>query len=402
MNRKRKSSAKGHPVLDGMASIRRTAASGDYWQFYMWIAEENATYRKSLRTTDYESAMEAAKNLCFELHHKVKSGKKLFGMKLGELVATFVEYKRSEVIADFITAERLSTIKTYLKPMLNFKGENTLVGELDRKAVFDYAQWRRREKPSVKDVTIRNEQATINMMMKFAYREGYSNFDRFEFAKLRIREVGRRGTLTAKEYQKLYAHFPLWIDECEGSDRDERMMIRDCILFAAHSMLRVGEYRQLRWKDVQGFTHETDDAGRDVLLVQLKVRAETSKNRKSRVITTRGGQFLKRLRDRKPNPQPEDYVFSGSSGTDQLSERKCNAAWAALMAAIGVDYRARNLTWYSLRHYGITRRLAVGVPIFIIAEIAGTSAEYIQAHYGHVDQSMARSAALKALSKPQI
>lgn len=398
MNRKRET-ANGHPVLGGMASIKRTTTSGAYWQFYMWIAQERRTFRKSLRTTDFESAMEAAKDLCLELHHKVKSGKKLFGMRVEELVAEFVKYKSEDVSAGFITPERIVSIKSYLKPFVRFKGAQTLVGELDRKAAYSYAQWRRAEMPSVKDATIRNEQATINMMMKFAYREGYLSFEAFEFARLLIREPGRRDTFTLGEYAKLQKCLAKWINDGDRSELAQRRMIQDCILFASHSMLRVGEYRQLRWKDVVSFDDNTDEAGRRVCLVQLNVRAETSKTRKSRTITTRGGEFLKRLRDRTPDWQPDDYVFCGASGSQKLSEKRCNDAWAELMSAMGINYKARNLTWYSLRHYAITRLLTLGVPIWVVAEIAGTSVTYIQKHYGHVDQKVSRDAALKALRR---
>lgn len=65
------------------------------------------------------------------------------------------------------------------------------------------------------------------------------------------------------------------------------------------------------------------------------------------------------------------------------------------MMGIGINYKERNLTWYSLRHFGITCRLRAGASVFDVAKTAGCSPMYIDKHYGHFDPSMARSMALK-------
>ena len=394
MNRRRKSSALGHPVLNGKASIRRTKASGEYWQFVMWVPAEHATYRKSLRTTDFDTAMEAAEELCLDIRERMKSGKKLFGITLAELVATFVEYKRG----DNITRERVIGIRSYLKPFVRYKGGATLIGELHRKAAFDYARWRRADLATIKDETIRHEQSTINMMMKFAYREGFVNIDKFDFATLRIPEVGRRDTFTPDEFKRLHHQLSRW--EYQVRDEQiirERQKITTCIKFAADSALRVGEYRQLRWKDVLKFENSSDKHKNLVTLVTLKVRAETSKTRTSRTITTRGGYLLQLLQERAPDREPDDYIFCGASGSVMLNEKKYNAAWSELMAAMQIDYRQRNVTWYSLRHFAITRFLTAGVSIWAVAKIAGTSVTYIEKHYGHFDQKLSRDASLSIL-----
>lgn len=64
------------------------------------------------------------------------------------------------------------------------------------------------------------------------------------------------------------------------------------------------------------------------------------------------------------------------------------------MMGIGLDYKKRNVTWYSLRHFGITCRLRAGVNHFELSKIAGTSIANIERHYGHVDEGMLRRAAM--------
>jgi len=65
------------------------------------------------------------------------------------------------------------------------------------------------------------------------------------------------------------------------------------------------------------------------------------------------------------------------------------------MNLCGLDYKKRNLTYYSLRHFGITCRLRAGASIFDLAKVAGTGVIYIQNHYGHFDQEMSRAVALR-------
>ena len=65
------------------------------------------------------------------------------------------------------------------------------------------------------------------------------------------------------------------------------------------------------------------------------------------------------------------------------------------MAAINIDYKERNVTWYSLRHFGITCRIRAKVMLSDISQLAGTSVSHIESHYGHYDDDMLRQASLR-------
>ena len=58
---------------------------------------------------------------------------------------------------------------------------------------------------------------------------------------------------------------------------------------------------------------------------------------------------------------------------------------------------SRNLTWYSLRHYGITMRIAAGNTYETIAMIAGTSAKEIEKTYRHILREEMRTAATREM-----
>ena len=56
-----------HEILGGKALIFRVKASGDIWQFRMWIAEEKKYLRKTLQTTDTDTAIKRAETKYLEI-----------------------------------------------------------------------------------------------------------------------------------------------------------------------------------------------------------------------------------------------------------------------------------------------------------------------------------------------
>ena len=45
----------------------------------------------------------------------------------------------------------------------------------------------------------------------------------------------------------------------------------------------------------------------------------------------------------------------------------------------------KKLTYYSLRHFGITMKLYAKTPHYDVAKLAGTSVHFIERHYEHLD-----------------
>ena len=193
-----------HSVMDGTAQIFKVPNSGDVWQFRMYIRTDKKHYRVSLKTRDLESALSKAREKALELSQYVRSGIKVIGMTLDELVAVYIEYRHNDVVSGDIVKERLGTIKSQLKNMTNIKGGDIKLAELDRDCMFDYQLERKLQSPGVVDVTIRNEQATINAMFQYAYRKGNIHFEKLNFKKIRIRkdDIGVRDTFTLEEYAR--------------------------------------------------------------------------------------------------------------------------------------------------------------------------------------------------------
>ena len=120
----------------------------------------------------------------------VLSGKKLFGLSLQELTDLYIEWRSGDV-GTRITRS-FDHLKSQMKHILSYKGANLKVGELERNSFYEYEGWRKKTKPGTASVTIRNEQSTINHMMDFAYREGYTHLPQLDFRPINIKkdEVG--------------------------------------------------------------------------------------------------------------------------------------------------------------------------------------------------------------------
>ena len=394
-----------HSILDGEALIYRVPLSGDVYQFRIYLKDEQKHYRKSLRTRDLDSALAKAKNLALEILGKKEAGKKIFGLTLRELVDQYVAFRKREVDGGIITAGRLVTIKSQLNHLLAVKGEQLKASELDKNTLFYWRLIRRESHPEVKDVTIRNETATINALCKWAYREGLIHFPEFDFEVLKIKkdDVGRRDTFTLEEWDALVRFNRSYIAKKNCSDpveRNERALMRDFVLIGANTGMRVGELRQLTWADIEKIWIERDEANNTITLVQINIRAETSKVRTSRSIITRGGEYFNRIRQRLDVVDPKARVFAGSEKNGGIPARIWQKHWRNMMEGIGLDYKDRNVTWYSLRHFCITMRVRSGVDIIDIAKQAGTSVGHIENTYLKYTDDMKISAAKKTINVP--
>ena len=120
----------------------RVPQSGDVWQFRMWIAEEKKYLRKSLRTRDFEAAIQRAEKLYLETYANVSAGKKLFGLSLQELTELYIQWREGDV-GTRITLGRLVTLKSQMEHILAYKGGNLKISELERNSFYDYKSWRK-------------------------------------------------------------------------------------------------------------------------------------------------------------------------------------------------------------------------------------------------------------------
>lgn len=413
-------------LFDGESLIYKVKKSGEVYQFHMWIKNEKKHYRKSLRTKQYDEAFEKAKKLTLKLMSEGMSNKLIFSITVEELIKRYLAYRKNDIdIATGITYKRWTNLSSHLKYFSRIIGSNTKLSHIKQDALYEYSGLRNEIKKCAMG-TVRNETTTINSMIKFAYRHNLIHYEKLFFKEIKIKSdfVGRRGTFTEAEYTKLTNFMKSWttLENCDAWYRNndfgrttsqtklvrsaegiqlERLMIRDYVLASTNTCMRVGELSQMLWSDILSYERhlkvsEYEDKEKEELLVEIRVRAETSKVRKNRVLLARGGQYFQRLKKRMEHTKDSDLIFSmdGKSKTEAKRKRQL---WIQLMEGIGItDWWERKLTWYSLRHLGITFRVKSGVSLIDISEMSGTSVQHISETYLHYRKEQSRTAALQS------
>ncbi len=124
----------------------------------------------------------------------------------------------------------------------------------------------------------------------------------------------------------------------------------------ANTFMRFGELRQLKWSDVLQFKKHDGH-----WYVEIRVRKETAKNRKERKFFARGGDYFKRIKSYSKHTAKTDYVFCDNGTGNPINKKVYYDLWRKALALIGLEKNERKLSYYALRHFGITMRRYAGV-----------------------------------------
>jgi site-specific recombinase XerD len=374
------------PIFDEACIYKR----GEYWQFRMWLPKESKYARKSLRTRSEATAVERGKAAYLEIYANLQQGKTYFSITTKEGVEKYLSFRKRDVELGHIVKGRHTTIATHLQHFLSFIGKDTKLKELERTDCENYYYHRHKATNSkVKQVTVQNEQSTINALMKWLHKNGETHIDGFDFKKLPRLDKGndaiRRATLTNDEYEALYRAMRTYTAKYNKLDDAElrvRKIVQYYVLIAANSGLRVGEQRQLRWSDVKIERHTVN--GTEQTLARIYVRAETSKVRTSRTFLCRNGQYFERLREISKPKSSDELVFT-IDGENQITLRTMLYHWHKMIELADIaDRETRDLVPYSLRHFMITQRIMSGLSFRQIADMCGTSVEQCGCQVTHL------------------
>ena len=383
------------PILGGKGVIYTTPHSGNNYYFRTWIPEEKKYVRKSLRTTNVDDAIKMGENEMLGILTKINQGHKVFGVTFKEVCDEFLIHQQERVNTKRITQGRWSTINTQIKRwIVPYIGKHLTTASLDRNSFVDYGMYRRKKTDNlVTDVTIRNEYTTVNAIAQFAYRKGMLPFEKFIPEEIKIREMPRRDTFTPEEYKLFYERLRKWVSESvDAHEEYYRKLMQDFILLKSNTFMRFGEIRLLKWHMCEIFTHEKQK------LIRINLPAHICKNRKDRTIVARGGRYLERIKQRSKFTKPDDYCFQHHKLNSVLAKTTFYKYWKEIMDYTEMKLTGKNLTYYSLRHFGITARLMAKVPHYEVAKFAGTDIRHIETHYEHLDMGRMIDSATKSFT----
>lgn len=377
-------------VFDGYnAVIYTTTASNGIYQFRYWIAKENRYKRYSLRTKDRAKALQKAQEDFFQLKAKIDRDEKIFSITLGELVKRFLENEKKRVLTKVITAGRLVTITSQLKHLIEYVGgEDVLINTFHKNTFQGYAQFRRLHHKDVREVTLRNEQTTIGKLIRFAKDEGYSQLDRVKFEEIKILDVDTRNAFSDEEYRKLYRVMRLWVrEDGEEIEKHNRNFVRDFIFIAANTGMRFGEMRRLKWENVKTVNYKEKGKREIQTGVEITLQKEITKNKMFRKFLADAHKFFERIKSYSKYTKRTDYIFVDNNTGNQLSRKLYYTYWKELMDRCEIDYKKNKLSYYSLRHYYITKRRYSDVSYENLRKMVGATVAYLSKHYDKTDVS---------------
>jgi integrase len=402
------------PIFDEAVIYKRS----EYWQMRMWLTKEGKYARFSLKTRNKSTAIDKAKLHYHELKAKELAGKTYFSITTKIGVERYLEQREKEVgQAAGIVAGRYRTIKTHLEHWLDFIGRDIKLKELERTDCENYflERTKGKKKLAVSSITIANEQATINAMMKWLYKRNETYIDGFDFKKLpktdKGEEANRRNTFTDAEVERIVTALDEYIKNAEkdlkGEGNVQKALGGYYLGVSLISGLRRGEQLQLRWTDIDndlGYREE----GRKNELVKIKVRGETSKVRQTRrfIVKDDAKYFeglmklqiklfeLGKVAESKRLITLGDRLVFSTNGTTAITARAIGYHFDKILALAKVSTNDRDLVPYSFRHYFITKRVNSNLPIASIAEMCGTSINQIEKTYYHTTEDKMVSNAL--------
>ena len=371
----------------GDVLVYRGSRSGKNWQFRMWISQDKKYFRQALKTKDKDVAIERANTLYLETHTKLNTGQKVFDISIGELAQEYLKEQELRIRVGAvgkgsigITQGRFVTIRTQVKNHLcGFLGESTKLSTI-RSDTFKhkYTQYRRKKNPAVRDVTIINERATIGNVFRHALQKGLIQHNRLPLWEEMAKNADAREAFELSEWTEIYKYLQSWTRNAKDKkEKLEREFVRYFILILANTGIRLGELRQLRWRNVSIFTEDK--------VVQCKINVEIGKTGKRTVIGRRGDVFkkVKNLSSWKKN---DDFVFADQKTGEQFPKKTLYKFWNEIIENTSLKNKQPKPVFYCLRHTYATFRLYADTPIDKLAKNMGCEVKFIEQHYGHVQQ----------------
>jgi integrase len=160
-------------------------------------------------------------------------------------------------------------------------------------------------------------------------------------------------------------------------------MLTNYVLILANTGIRIGEARNLRWRDVDTQPSEKEgDPDNIILYVKGKTGVRDVVARTSDVKIYFDRIWELRCYELGVKPSKDDFIFCHKDGKPIHNFKK---GYSALLDAAGVafDNQGQKRSLYSLRHTYATFRLHEGVNQYALARNMGTSVQMLETFYGH-------------------
>ena len=181
--------------------------------------------------------------------------------------------------------------------------------------------------------------------------------------------------------------------------RRDRFMLWSYVGVLADTGIRVGEARNLRWRDISQVP-SNDPMGMPNIILMVKGKTGP---REVVACTPQVREHFRRIlyvrnTELKRSPESDSHVFCHRDGKP-IGSFKRSFHTLIVEAEVEKDTHGQRRTLYSLRHTYATFRLQEGVHHFLLARNMGTSIAMLEDFYGHTSNVDAADELTK--SKPE-
>ena len=390
------------------------------WQYFISVPNEGEE-RKSTRVkgndTDVEVgqvlALEVVRDRYYEIKARQQSGLKAKRVKgLFHYIENFLKEEQERIAPfnqlDKITADTFRGRALHMKLLKKyFKNKNEKIEELNYDHLYKYPTWRKKTtcelenpipvKPPKTNNTISAEISSFRLFFQFLIREKMiSRLPVFEKNTREKRRNLRRDYLNAIQYNQCLPTLRAWVKRGPTPTQIyNRTIFYNTFLILTNSMLRPGELKQLTWGDLEEADRLSKEQQRRAHII--RVRAETSKVGESRPVFSYTKDYFTRIREalgiakqpKTPFPHvPDEWlhmpVFSRYGHPEMpMGKGLWDRGWKEIKAECKKYWGKKNVTWYSLRHTGISFHCARQVPMIQLSHHCGTGMKYIENVYFH-------------------
>lgn len=272
-----------------------------------------------------------------------------------------------------------------------------------------------KRRPAVK--TLQMEQSALNQIFFDAAQRG--RLGRVIKLKAPVPDgrVKRRPGFDADDYTKLTQYLRSYRDgigafktvRANAWHELQRQQLYYFVLFLANSGLRIGESREMLWRDIE---FDAPVEGSTEPVAEIYVSKHTKKGEARKVQTQpNANNYLKQWREISPYRGHNDLVWFGQSSEAGKPVKfvDLNRGFQIFLSKVPVEGRTDGLvhdrdgqkrTLYSLRHTYATMRLERGdVKIHDLALNMGCTVQQIERHYSHVLTTQRRAEITKIKPK---
>ena len=393
----------------------RTKSGNFYIRIY--CRETKKVFSKSLKTPSKEEGMVLGRQIYQEMYGKLVRGEKTKSLTTDGLIKIYLEReerKISPVPHTGITLETFRRKRSYLKVWSRYIREelkmvDTPIENIPSDITRNFGYWiTNQDKDTYEDRRWSSDyinsviSEVLKMYKEVGVRDKFisrSLVPEIDYLKSQPSNQSKRDILSVDEYERLvlYLRTNKFLKP-EGSsllEQGRRSIFREFIGISYKTGMRPSEILKLKWGDVS--INITDTKENQKIYRILRVKSENSKTGRMRSVNGPVGRRLERLKETYEKLGfecgPDQYIFRNTHPKKKGENVPYhNVVFTKRLSQVleetglkkELDESGRTITLYSSRHFYTTMRLQNGLDIHLLSKQLGTSTNYIDKTYSHI------------------